>query len=81
MPIKTDNEYCLNFAANVRYLISLSGKQQQEVAADLGISTTAFNNYLVGRNLPHTSTSTSRTLSVRSSVMMSFSMSASPLMR
>lgn len=32
MPIKTDNEYCLNFAANVRYLISLSGKQQQEVA-------------------------------------------------
>ena len=52
MPIKTDNEYCLNFAANVRYLISLSGKQQQEVAADLGISTTAFNNYLVGRNLP-----------------------------
>ena len=52
MPIKTDDEYCLNFAANVRYLIALSGKQQREISADLGISPTTLNNYLVGRNLP-----------------------------
>lgn len=52
MSVKTDDEVCRNFASNVRYLIARSGKQQQEVAADLGLSVTAFNNYLVGRNLP-----------------------------
>ena len=52
MPVKTEDEACRNFASNVRYLIARSGKQQQEVAADLGLSATAFNNYMMGRNLP-----------------------------
>ena len=52
MPVKTEDEACRNFASNVRYLIARSGKQQQEVAADLGLSVTAFNNYMMGRNLP-----------------------------
>lgn len=52
MPVKTEDAYCRNFAANVRYLIALTGKQQKDVAADLGISPMAFNNYLIGRNLP-----------------------------
>ena len=39
----TDEEQKRIFSKNLGYYISNSGKQQKEVAADLGISPTTFN--------------------------------------
>lgn len=40
------------FSKNLNYYISLSGKQQKEVAKDLGIRPTTFNTWCVGKIMP-----------------------------
>ncbi|MEE0751445.1 LexA family protein [Frisingicoccus sp.] len=48
----TDEEQKRIFSKNLGYYISNSGKQQKEVAADLGISPTTFNTWCVGKIMP-----------------------------
>lgn len=48
----TDNEQKIIFSKNLNYYIAQSGKQQEEVAEDLGISPTTFNSWCVGEILP-----------------------------
>lgn len=40
------------FASNIDYFITLSGKQQRDVAQDLRIAPTTFNTWCVGKILP-----------------------------
>ena len=49
---KEDKELNKVFSANIKYLISRSGKRQQDVAAELGVPRTTFNNWCVGKVLP-----------------------------
>ena len=49
---KDDKELSRIFSSNIKYLISRSGKRQQDVAADLGVPRTTFNNWCVGKVLP-----------------------------
>lgn len=49
---KEDKELNKIFSANIKYLISRSGKRQQDVAAELGVPRTTFNNWCVGKVLP-----------------------------
>ena len=48
----TDDEQKRIFSKNLGYYISNSGKQQNEIAADLGISPTTFNTWCVGKIMP-----------------------------
>lgn len=48
----TDEEQKRIFAKNLNYYISLSGKQQKEIANDLGYSPTTFNTWCVGKIIP-----------------------------
>lgn len=48
----TDQEIKDIFVKRVRHHISLCGKQQKEIASDLGIPPTTFNNWCTGRILP-----------------------------
>ena len=48
----TDEEQRKIFSKNLNFYISNSGKQQKEVAADLGISPTTFNTWCVGKIMP-----------------------------
>lgn len=49
---KDDKELSRIFSSNIKYLISRSGKRQQDVALELGIPRTTFNNWCVGKVLP-----------------------------
>ncbi len=40
------------FASNIEYFIRLSGRQQRDVAAALGVAPTTFNTWCVGKILP-----------------------------
>ena len=40
------------FSSNIAYFISMSGKQQKEVAKDLGIAPTTFNTWCCDKILP-----------------------------
>ena len=40
------------FSFNIAYFINMSGKQQKEVAKDLGIAPTTFNTWCCGKILP-----------------------------
>ena len=40
------------FSSNIEYLISMTGKQQREVAEDLEVAPTTFNTWCVGKILP-----------------------------
>lgn len=48
----TDEEQKRIFSQNINHYISLSGKQQKEVAKDLGYSPTTFNTWCVGKIIP-----------------------------
>lgn len=48
----TDEEQRRIFSKNLNRYISNSGKQQKEVAKDLGIPNTTFNSWCVGRIMP-----------------------------
>ena len=48
----TDREQRQVFGQNLNHLISLIGKQQQEVANDLDIPHTTFNTWCVGKVIP-----------------------------
>ncbi len=48
----TDEEQKKIFSRNLNFYISNSGKQQKEIAADLGISPTTFNTWCVGKIMP-----------------------------
>ena len=48
----TDEEQKKIFAKNLNRYIYLSGKQQKEVAKDLGYSPTTFNTWCVGKIIP-----------------------------
>lgn len=48
----TDEEQKRIFAKNLNYYITKSGKQQKEVAEDLGFSYTTFNTWCKGKILP-----------------------------
>lgn len=50
----TDEEQKRIFSKNLNYYIDKSGKQQKEIAKDLGISPTTFNTWCVGKILPRT---------------------------
>ena len=50
----TDEEQKHIFSKNINYYISLSGKQQKEVAKDLGYNPTTFNTWCVGKIIPST---------------------------
>lgn len=50
--VLTDEEQKKVFSKNLNYYISMIGKQQKEVAKDLGISATTFNTWCVGKILP-----------------------------
>lgn len=41
------------FSKNLNYYISQSGKQQKEIAKDLGYSPTTFNTWCVGKVVPN----------------------------
>lgn len=51
----TEKEQRKIFSRNLNYYISMSGKQQKEVAKELGISPTTFNTWCVGKILPSVS--------------------------
>lgn len=48
----TDEEQKKIFAKNLNYYIAKSGKQQKEVAEELGFSYTTFNTWCKGKILP-----------------------------
>lgn len=48
----TEEEQRRIFSKNLNYYISNSGKQQKEIAVDLGISPTTFNTWCVGKIMP-----------------------------
>lgn len=48
----TEEEQKRVFSKNIRRYIEESGKQQKEIANDLGISPTTFNTWCVGKILP-----------------------------
>lgn len=48
----TDEEQKKIFAKNLNYYISLSGKQQKEVAKELGFQVTTFNTWCKGKIIP-----------------------------
>ena len=48
----TDEEQKKIFSKNLNFYISNSGKQQKEIAKDLGISPTTFNTWCVGKIMP-----------------------------
>lgn len=48
----TEEELKKIFSSNIAYFISMSGKQQKEVAKDLGIAPTTFNTWCCGKILP-----------------------------
>lgn len=48
----TEEEQRKIFSKNLNYYISNSGKQQKEIAADLGISPTTFNTWCVWKIMP-----------------------------
>ncbi len=48
----TEEEQKKIFSKNLNYFIANSGKQQKEVASDLGISPTTFNTWCVGKIMP-----------------------------
>lgn len=48
----TDEEQRKVFSKNLNYYIAKSGKQQKEVAAELGIGPTTFNTWCVGKIMP-----------------------------
>lgn len=48
----TDEEQKRIFTKNINHYISLSGKQQKEVAKELGYSPTTFNTWCVGKIIP-----------------------------
>lgn len=50
----TEDEQRRIFARNLNYYISQSGKQQKEVAKDLGYNHKTFNGWCAGRILPRT---------------------------
>lgn len=50
----TDAEQKKIFAKNLNRYITLSGKQQKEIAKDLGYSPTTFNTWCVGKIIPNT---------------------------
>lgn len=47
-----DEEQNKIFSKNLNYYISQSGKQQKEVAKDLGYSPTTFNTWCMGKIIP-----------------------------
>lgn len=51
----TEEEQRKIFSRNLNYYISMTGKQQKEVAKELGISPTTFNTWCVGKILPSVS--------------------------
>ena len=48
----TDSEQKKIFSKNLNYYVTQSGKQQKEVAKDLGYSATTFNTWCVGKIIP-----------------------------
>lgn len=48
----TDEEQKRIFSKNINFYISQSGKQQKEIAKDLGYSPTTFNTWCVGKIIP-----------------------------
>ena len=40
------------FAENLIYYLSICGKEQKEVAADIGVPTSTFNEWVKGRKYP-----------------------------
>lgn len=48
----TEEEQRKVFATNLNHYINASGKQQKEVAEDLGFSPTTFNTWCTGKILP-----------------------------
>lgn len=50
----TEDEQRRVFARNLNYYIAQSGKQQKEVAKDLGYNHKTFNGWCAGRILPRT---------------------------
>ena len=40
------------FAKNLAYYLSLCGKEQKEVAEDIGVATSTFNDWAKGKNYP-----------------------------
>lgn len=48
----TEDEQRKIFAKNLNYYISLTGKQQKEIAKDLKLSPTTFNTWCKGKIMP-----------------------------
>ncbi len=48
----TDDEQKRIFAKNLNYYIHQSGKQQKEIANDLGFQPTTFNTWCTGKIIP-----------------------------
>lgn len=48
----TDSEQLRIFSRNLNYYIAQSGKQQKEIAKDLGYNYKTFNGWCTGRILP-----------------------------
>ena len=40
------------FAKNLVYYLSISGKEQKEVAEDIGVATSTFNDWVKGKKYP-----------------------------
>ena len=40
------------FAKNLAYYLSICGKEQKEVAADIGVATSTFNEWVKGKKYP-----------------------------
>lgn len=48
----TEDEQKRIFAMNLNYYISLTGRQQKEIANDLGFHPTTFNTWCTGKIIP-----------------------------
>lgn len=48
----TDEDQKKIFSKNINYYINQSGKQQKEIAKDLGYNSTTFNTWCVGKIIP-----------------------------
>ena len=40
------------FSKNLAYYLSISGKEQKEIAEEIGVATSTFNDWVKGKNYP-----------------------------
>ena len=54
--VMTDNEQRSVISSNLKHLIRMSGKEQKQIALELGINPPTFNQWVMGKAIPSVTT-------------------------